>query len=137
MMHARYEEICKAVLDAAFRVHRELGPGLLESAYEACLVNDLVEQGYQVERQKHLPVRYRGLKIDCGYRIDLLIDGLVIVEVKSVAQALPIHTAQTITYLRLSGCKVALLINFNVQLLKTGIRRLLNGDPEVLSSCSS
>ena len=108
-------------------VHRELGPGLLESTYEACLVYELINPlGLAVERQKELPVRYRGVKIDCGYRIDLLVEDKVIVEIKAVEKIAPIHTAQVLSYLKLSGCKVGLLINFNTRVLKDGIRRLIN-----------
>ena len=107
-------------------VHRELGPGLLESAYEACLAYELVESEMGVERQKALPVRYRGVNVDCGYRIDLLVEGKVIVELKAVERLEAIHKAQLLSYLKLSGCKVGLLINFNVKVLKDGIRRLVN-----------
>ena len=106
-------------------VHRELGPGLLESAYEACLAFELVERGLSVERQKALPVKYRGVNVDCGYRIDLLVEGKVIIELKAVERLEPIHEAQLLSYLKLSGCKVGLLINFNVKVLKSGIRRLV------------
>jgi len=108
-------------------VHRELGPGLLESAYEACLAYELAELGLTVERQKALPVEYRGVKVDCGYRIDLLVERKVIIELKAVERLEPIHRAQLLSYLKLSGCKVGLLINFNVKVLKNGIRRLVLG----------
>ena len=107
-------------------MHRSLGPGLLESAYETCLAYELGQRGINVERQKSLPVMYREVKLEAGYRLDLLVDGLVIVEVKAVDRLLPIHHAQLISYLRLSGCSLGLLINFNVRLLKSGIRRLVN-----------
>lgn len=107
-------------------VHRELGPGLLESAYEACLAYDIAKSGLSVERQKELPVKYRNVKLDCGYRIDLLVENKVIVEIKAIDKLAPIHTAQLLSYLKLSGCKVGLLINFNVKILKDGIRRLIN-----------
>ena len=119
-------EITESIIGAAIAVHRALGPGLLESAYEACLAYDLVDSGFLVERQKGLPVVYRGVELDCGYRIDLLVENKVIVELKAVEKILPIHEAQLLSYLKLSGCKVGLLINFNVKVLKTGIRRLIN-----------
>ena len=120
------EEITDRILGAAIVVHRALGPGLLESTYEACLVYELTDRGMEVERQKPLPVDYRGVRIDCGYRIDLLVQNQVIVELKAVERLLPVHEAQLLTYLRLSGHRVGLLLNFNVPLMKDGIRRLVN-----------
>ena len=114
------------IIGAAMDVHKELGPGLLESAYEACLAYELSEHGMKVERQKPLPLVYKGLQLDCGYRLDLLVNETVIVEVKAVDILAPIHSAQLLSYLKLSGCKVGLLINFNVLVLKQGIKRLLN-----------
>ena len=108
-------------------VHRELGPGLLESAYESCLVYELSERGLSVERQKALPVEYKGIRIDCGYRLDLLVEDSVIVELKSVERLQKIHHAQILSYLKLSGRKVGLLINFNEKILKDGIQRVVNG----------
>jgi GxxExxY protein len=122
--------LAESILGAAIAVHRELGPGLLESAYEACLENVLGRRGFAVERQKELPVRYQGLLIDAGYRIDLLINGKVIVELKAVDPLHPIHEAQVITYLGLSGCRLALLLNFNVLVLKKGIKRLVHNFPD-------
>ena len=119
-------EITRAIIGAAIDVHRELGPGLLESAYEACLSWELVERGLAVERQKELPVRYKGINISCGYRIDLLVDGCVVVELKAVDQLKRIHESQLLSYLKLSGHPVGLLINFNVPILKRGIKRLVN-----------
>ena len=107
-------------------VHRELGPGLLESTYEACLAYELAKRGLAVEQQKELPVKYRGVKLDCGYRIDLLVEEKVVVELKAVERLQPIHIAQVLSYLKLSRCNVGLLINFNVKLLKDGIRRLIS-----------
>lgn len=133
----RLDEITGQIVDAAIQVHRALGPGLLESAYEACLVSELVERGFLVERQKDLPVVYHDKQIDCGYRLDLLVEGQVIVEVKAVDKLAPIHDAQVITYLRLSGMKVGLLVNFNVPLLKDGLRRLVNDYPETLASSAN
>ncbi len=117
--------ITEQIIAAAIEVHRALGPGLLESAYEPCLVYELVQRGRQVEQQKPLPVVYKGVHLEVGYRLDLLVDGLVIVELKAVEQLLPIHEAQLLSYLKLSGCRVGLLINFNVRLLKNGIRRFV------------
>ena len=114
------------VIGAAIAVHRELGPGLLESTVEACLVYELAERGVAVERQKSLPVNYRGVRIDCGYRIDLLVGNEVVVELKAVEGVMPIHEAQLLTYLRLSGLHVGLLLNFNVLLMKDGIRRMVH-----------
>ena len=125
-MKTELNKITEIIIGAAMAVHRELGPGLLESAYEACLAYELPERGLGVERQKALPVRYRGVNVDCGYRIDLLVEGKVIVELKAVERLEAIHKAQLISYLKLSGCKVGLLINFNVKVLKDGIRRLVN-----------
>jgi GxxExxY protein len=120
------DRITEAVIGAAIEVHRTLGPGLLESAYEACLVYELVARGFQVERQKPLPVIYHEVKLDCAYRMDLLVAGKVVVEIKSVDRLASIHQAQLISYLKLSGCKVGLLINFNVRLLKDGVVRAVN-----------
>src|SRR5919106_224916 len=103
------------IIGAAIEVHTALGPGLLESTYEACLVHELLERGMSVERQKALPVAYKGIRVDCGYRIDLLVEGQVIVELKAVARVEPIHEAQLLSYLKLSGHQVGLLINFNVR----------------------
>ena len=110
---------------AAFRVHTELGPGLLESAYEACLAHELIEMGYTVERQKGLPLRYRNVNLQIGYRMDMLVAGQVVVELKSVRELTPIDTAQILTYMRLSGVKLGLLLNFNVFRMKDGIRRFI------------
>ena len=122
-------EVSGTIIGAAIAVHRVLGPGLLESAYETCLAYELGQRGINFERQKSLPVTYREVKLEAGYRLDLLVDGSVIVEVKAVERLLPIHDAQLISYLRLSGCSLGLLINFNVRLLKNGVRRLVNNYP--------
>jgi GxxExxY protein len=119
-------EITESVIGAAIAVHRELGPGLLESAYEACLAYELNEKKLKVERQKSVPLIYRGVHLDCGYRLDFLVEDKVVVEVKAVDKLEPIHEAQLISYLKLSGCKVGLLINFKVNTLKHGIRRFVN-----------
>ncbi len=122
--------ITESIIGAAIDVHRALGPGLLESAYEACLAFEIVERGLKVEQQKPLPVVYREVKLDCGYRLDLLVEGSVIVEVKAVDHLMPVHQAQLLSYLKLSGCHVGLLINFNVKVLRDGLRRVVNDFPE-------
>ncbi|MCD4783438.1 MAG: GxxExxY protein [Candidatus Eremiobacteraeota bacterium] len=119
-------KITGKIIGVAIDVHRVLGPGLLESAYEACMVFDLIEAGLKVEQQKPLPVIYKNEKLDCGYRLDLLVEDEVIVEIKSVEKVLPIHKSQLLSYLRLSDKKVGLLINFNVIILKDGISRIVN-----------
>ena len=121
------DKITQAIIGAAIQVHQTLGPGLLESAYEACLAFELVELGYKIEKEKPLPLVYKTMELDCAYRLDLLVEDKVIVEVKAVDQLMPIHQAQALSYLKLSGCKIGLLINFNVKLLKTGIQRIING----------
>ncbi len=123
----RLNGITEKIIGAAIQFHRVLGPGLLESAYEACLAFELGRRGLKVEQQKPLPLIYERVKLECGYRIDLLVEGLVVVEVKSVDALAPIQEAQVMSYLKLSGCKLALLINFNVRVLKDGIRRFVNG----------
>jgi len=123
----RLNQITKTIIGAAMKVHRTLGPGLLESAYEACLAYELEKAGLLVETQKAVPLIYEMVKLECGYRMDLMVERLVVVEIKSVEAIAPVHEAQTLSYLRLSGCKVALLINFNVFALKDGIRRFVNG----------
>jgi GxxExxY protein len=112
------------IIGAAIEIHRTLGPGLLESAYEACLIYELRLRKLRVEHQKSIPVFYKDIILDCGYRVDLVIEDQVIVEIKSVSSLIPIHEAQLLSYLKLSGCKVGLLINFNVKILKQGIRRM-------------
>jgi GxxExxY protein len=119
-------DITEAIIGAAICVHKELGPGLLESAYEACLAYELAEKRLKFERQKALPVIYRGVELDCGYRIDFLVEDQVVVELKAIENLEPIHEAQLLSYLKLSKCKVGLLINFNVKVLKDGIHRLVN-----------
>jgi len=120
------DEISKVVIGCAITVHKELGPGLLESTYETCLEYELKENGLEVQRQLLLPVNYKGKLIDTGYRIDLLVNERVIVELKSVEEMTKVHEAQLITYLKLSGMKLGLLINFNEAYLKNGIKRLVN-----------
>src|SRR5262245_37896327 len=120
------DNITKTIIGAAIYVHNHLGPGLLESAYEACLAQELAKRGLRIERQKQLPVIFEGYRVDCGYRIDLLVNKKVIVEIKAVEAVLSVHKAQLLSYLRLSNCKVGLLINFNVNLLRQGITRIVN-----------
>ena len=120
-------EISKIVFESALKVHKALGPGLLESAYEECLFYELKKYNVRVEKQKALPLIYEEVKLDVGYRIDIIIEDKFIVEVKSVETLNNVHLAQLLTYLRLSECKLWLLINFNVKLLKEGVRRVVNG----------
>jgi GxxExxY protein len=118
-------DITHAIIGAAIEVHKHLGPGLLESAYEECLAHELQLRELRVERQKPVPVVYKETKLECGYRIDLLIEGRIVVELKSIESLGPIHEAIILTYLRMSGYKLGLLINFNVSVLKNGIRRFI------------
>ncbi len=120
-------QISGVIIGAAIEVHRALGPGLLESAYEKCLCRELTLRQIPFERQRPLPVEYKGVRLDCGYRLDLLVADTVVVEIKAVERLLPIHEAQLLTYLKLGGWKVGLLINFNVPVLKQGIRRRVLG----------
>ncbi len=120
------DRLTERIIGAAIEVHRALGPGLLESAYQRCLSHELVAHGLEIERQAPMPVHYKGACIDCGYRIDLLVERQVIVELKAVERFHPVHEAQLLSYLRLSGCPVGLLINFNVPRLAAGIRRLVH-----------
>jgi len=117
-------EISGKIIECAIRVHQELGSGLLENAYEACLLFELHKVGLQARRQVQMPVEYSGVKIDVGYRLDLLVEEQVIVELKAVEKILPVHEAQILTYLKLSGLKLGLLLNFNGRLLKDGIKRI-------------
>jgi len=121
------EEISKIVFEAALRVHKALGPGLLESAYEECLYYELKKTNLKVEKQKPLPLVYEEVKLEIGYRIDIIIEDKFIIEIKSVEALNDVHLAQLLTYLRLTDCKLGLLINFNVKLLKNGVRRVING----------
>ena len=117
--------MAKEVVDAAFKVHTELGPGLLESVYEVCLAHELIKRGFHVERQVALPVIYDGVKIEVGLRMDMLVEGQLIIELKAVENMLPVHKAQVLTYLKLSKRRLALLINFNVPLIKDGMKRIV------------
>jgi len=119
-------EITGEIVDAAIKVHSALGPGLLESTYEACLLFELQKRGLETHAQVGLPVVYDGVKLDVGYRLDLLVAGCVVVEVKSVEALAPVHDAQLLSYQKLSGHKIGLLINFNVAHLKNGLKRMVN-----------
>jgi GxxExxY protein len=123
----RVNQVSGAVVDAALKVHSLLGPGLLESAYKACLAHELRKRGFHIATEVGLPVVYEGEKLDLGYRIDLLVENLVIVEIKCVEAIHPVHEAQLLSYLRLSGKNVGLLINFHVSRLKDGIKRRVDG----------
>ena len=116
-----------AVIGAAIEVHRKLGPGLLESAYKECLCRELLLRSIPFERERALPLAYKGIRLDCGYRVDILVDHNLVVEIKAVEALAPIHDAQVLTYLRLGGWSLGLLINFNVVVLKHGIRRKILG----------
>ena len=118
--------LSERVIGAAIKVHRELGPGLLESAYEVCLSYELRDCGLMIEAQKPLPVLYRGVKLDCGYRMDIVVEGKIILELKAIERLLPIHEAQLLSYLKLSNLSLGLLINFHSYLLKDGIKRLVH-----------
>jgi GxxExxY protein len=127
----RLNRLTEQIISAAIAVHRVLGPGLLESAYEACLFHELVTRQLKVERQKPLPLVYEGVKVDCAYRMDLVVERAVIVEVKSVAKLDRVHAAQMLSYLKISGLPVGLVLNFNVKILaKEGIMRKVNEFPE-------
>ncbi|HEY7387669.1 MAG TPA: GxxExxY protein [Bryobacteraceae bacterium] len=122
--------LTELIIGAAIEVHRHTGPGLMESVYEECLCYELSQRGLCFKRQVQLPVSYKGVKLDCGYKMDLVVEDAVILEIKTVDQILPIHTAQLLTYLKLSGKKLGLLLNFNAPILAKGIKRLVNHFPE-------
>jgi GxxExxY protein len=124
------DDLATRVLDAAFEVHRALGPGLLENAYEMALCHELTLRGIRFERQQKLAVTYKGVRLDCGYRLDVIVEGEIILEPKSCEQLLPIHQAILLNYLVLGCCKLGYLINFNVRLLKDGIKRMARNLPE-------
>jgi GxxExxY protein len=119
-------KITERVIGACIEIHRQLGPGLLESAYEECLCYELAQHGLNFERQQALPVVYKGVRLDCGYRLDIVVEDAVILELKTVEKLLPIHEAQLLTYLKLTGLTLGLLLNFNVPVLKDGLRRVVN-----------
>lgn len=129
-MELRENAIARVVVDAIIEVHRELGPGLLESSYQHCLAYELANRGLDVEAEVALPLRFKGVKLDAGYRVDPWIERSVIVEVKSVEALHPVHVAQVLTNLKLTGNRLGLLVNFNEKLVRDGIRRLVNNLPE-------
>lgn len=119
-------ELSKIIVNSCCQIHKELGPGLFESVYEECLHFELIQQGLSVQRQKELPVIYKSLKMEIGFRIDLIVENKVIVEIKSIETIAPVHQKQLLTYLRLTNLKLGLLINFNEALIKDGIQRIVN-----------
>lgn len=123
-------EISGRIISSAIEVHKALGPGLLESAYKECLSYKLVQSGLYIEKEKNMPLVFESIKLNCGYRIDILVENRLVVEIKSVDALHDIHLAQTLTYMKLGGYKLGLLINFNVTLLKDGIKRIINGTLE-------
>jgi len=129
-MSVHVNEITGSIIGAAIEVHRHLGPGLLESVYSQCLARELLVRGIPFQRERPLPLEYKGFRLECGYRIDFLVAGVVGVEIKAIEAIAPVHEAQLLTYLRLGGWQVGLLINFNVVVLKHGIRRRVMGLPE-------
>ena len=137
MNHQELNSISEAIIGAAIDVHKAIGPGLLESAYEACLAYELRRRGLRVEQQKELPLKYRDVLLDCGYRLDLLVEDSVIVEVKAIEALLPLHQAQLMSYLRLTNCRLGLIINFNVTQLTRGIKRVVNEFPDSAVSANS
>ena len=120
------EQIAKHLVDSMLAVHRELGPGLLESTHQACLAHELHARGIEVRCEVELPVKYKGVEIEAGYRIDILVAECIVIENKSVQALLPIHEAQLLTYLKLSECRLGFLVNWNVPLIKDGIKRMVN-----------
>jgi GxxExxY protein len=123
MLH--HEELTEKLITAAIEVHRHLGPGLLESAYEECYCHELRLHDVSIERQKPLPLEYKGIRLDCGYRMDVVAEGKAVVEIKCVDKILPVHEAQLLTYLKLSGLKVGIIINFYSRFIKDGMKRLV------------
>jgi GxxExxY protein len=122
--------LTEIIIGAAIEVHRATGPGLMESVYEQCLCYELSQRGLRFQRQVELPVKYKGIKLDCGFRMDMVVEDAIVLELKTVDELLPIHSAQLLTYLKLSGKKLGLLINFNEPVLKRGLRRLANHAPD-------
>jgi GxxExxY protein len=121
----KFDKLSNQVIGCALEVHRHLGPVLLETTYEQCLAHELTNAGIPLKLQHPLPVKYKGIKLDCGYRVDLFIDKTIIVELKSVDKVLPVHQAQLLTYMKLSGISIGLLMNFNVKYMKHGIKRMV------------
>ena len=128
--HENFNELTEAIIGAAIEVHRALGPGLLESTYEMCVCCELTLRELPFQRQVPIPVEYKGIKLDCEYRADIVVDGAILLEIKAIDSLLPIHDAQLLTYLQLGGWKIGLLINFNVELLKHGLHRRVMDLPE-------
>ncbi len=126
-MTERINQVTQKVIGAAIEVHKHLGPGLLESAYEECMCHELTLRGSAFDRQMPLPVRYKGVKLDCGYRLDIVVQNMLILELKACEKIEPIHRAQLLTYLKLSGIRLGLLLNFGVPVMKDGIVRIVNG----------
>ena len=126
----RENEVAKIVVDVAFQIHKRLGPGLLESVYEAVMLHELRKRGLHVENQVPIPVEWDGIRLEVGFRADLIVERCLIVELKSVEQINPVHKKQLLTYLRLANCRLGLLINFNTELIKNGISRIVNGLPD-------
>ena len=126
----RLDQISRCIIGAAIEVHRHLGPGLLESAYQSCLLFELKQLGLKVEEQKPLPVVYKQVRLDCGYRLDIVVEDEIIVEIKAIEKLLPIHDAQLLSYLRLAKKRVGLLMNFHVPVLKNGLKRIVNEFPD-------
>ena len=133
----RLDQITRRIIGAAIEVHQLLGPGLLESAYQTCLAFELRQRGVKVEEQRPLPFVYKDVHLDCGYRMDLLVENEIVVEIKALEQFAPIHEAQLLLYLRLSGNRVGLLINFHVRVLKNGLKRIVNEFPDSATSATS
>lgn len=133
---SRSARLTELIIGAAIEVHRRTGPGLMESAYEECLCFELSQSGLAFQRQVEVPVVYKGVRLDCGYRMDLLVEDAVVVELETVDHLLPVHSAQLLTYLKLSGKRVGLLLNFNEAILKRGIKRLVNDFPEALGDAT-
>ncbi len=119
------DRVAAAIVDAGYQVHKALGPGLLESAYEECLAFELAERALSVRRQVAMPITYKSVQLEAGYRLDLIVQSLVVVEVKAIEQLQPVHQAQLMTYLRLSGCRLGFLLNFTVPVFKNGVRRIV------------
>ncbi len=129
-MAKKIDDVARIMVDAAIKVHRALGPGLLESAYQQCYVHELRLRGLKVVTEVMLPVLYEGLEIDAGYRIDMIVENMIVVENKAIERLLPIHEAQLLTYLKLSGHSLGFLLNWNVRFMKHGIKRMVNNLPE-------
>ncbi|HKP69982.1 MAG TPA: GxxExxY protein [Pyrinomonadaceae bacterium] len=126
MTPTKLNDITGKIIEFSIKVHKTLGPGMLEGAYEICLMHELVRAGFEVERQRKLPIVYDGIRLDAGYRIDLIVNGAVIIEIKAVERLHSVHEAQLLSYLRMTGLKLGLVINFNVKLLRDGVKRVVN-----------